>query len=110
MIIYIYIYIYIFTYLVNGKGNNGKVKLQRSRLWQLDYSRRMACKRETGGSIFLWSTFPACLPAYLPACINTINKNNYQNVQYHWVKYNNWKNKIMLNPKIEEYVDHRSQR
>ena len=27
------------------KGNNGKVKLERSRLWQLDNSRRKACER-----------------------------------------------------------------
>ena len=27
------------------KGNNGKVKLERSRLLQLDNSRRMACER-----------------------------------------------------------------
>ena len=27
------------------KGSNGKVKLERSRLWQLDKSRRKACQR-----------------------------------------------------------------
>ena len=27
------------------QGNNGKVKLERSRLWQLDNSRRKACER-----------------------------------------------------------------
>ena len=27
------------------KGNNGKIKLERSRLWQLDNSRRKACER-----------------------------------------------------------------
>ena len=28
------------------KGNNGKVKLERSRLWQLDNTRRKACERD----------------------------------------------------------------
>ena len=27
------------------KGSNGKVKLERSRQWQLDNSRRKACER-----------------------------------------------------------------
>ena len=27
------------------KGNNGNVKLERSRLWQLDNSRKKACER-----------------------------------------------------------------
>ena len=26
------------------KGSNGKIKLERSRLWQLDNSRRKACE------------------------------------------------------------------
>ena len=27
------------------KGNNGKVKLERSKMWQLDNSRRKSCER-----------------------------------------------------------------
>ena len=40
----LHLFYYLFTiYLF--KGSNGKVKLERSRLWQVDNSRRKACER-----------------------------------------------------------------
>ena len=46
IIIYIYIIFIIFLIIYNlFKGSNGKVKLERSRLWQLDNSWRKACER-----------------------------------------------------------------
>ena len=70
MCVYIYIYAYIYIFICCRmiyytvlyyvvilhltfilllicdlfKGNNGKVKLERSKLWQLDSSRRKACE------------------------------------------------------------------
>ena len=42
-----YIKSYIILLLIQNllRDNNGKVKLERSRLWQLDNSRIKACKR-----------------------------------------------------------------
>ena len=55
---------YILLLIANlfTKGNNGKVKLERSRLWQLGNSRRKACERcwwwqHHPRFVFLWSTF-----------------------------------------------------
>ena len=38
-----YLQFILFTYL---QGNNGKLKLELSRLWQLDNSSRIACERD----------------------------------------------------------------
>ena len=43
----LYYILHLFYYLFYNlfEGSNGKVKLERSRLWQLDNSWRKACER-----------------------------------------------------------------